>query len=55
MGGDRRRRHHEERYYFDSAPEITDAEFDALFRVERYLENLDGVFERLEKLPVEEA
>jgi len=31
------------------------AEFDALFRIERYLANLDGVFERLEKLPVEEA
>jgi DNA ligase (NAD+) len=25
-------RHHEERYYVDSAPEITDAEFDALVR-----------------------
>ena len=34
---------------------LSRAEFDALFRVERYLANLDGVFERLEKLPVEEA
>jgi adenylosuccinate lyase len=29
--------------------------FAELFRVEPYLANLDGVFERLEKLPVEEA
>jgi adenylosuccinate lyase len=34
---------------------LSRAEFDALFRVERYLANLDGVFERLEKLPVEEV
>src|SRR5512138_485185 len=42
MGEDRRRerveelrrlvRHHNERYYRDDAPEITDAEYDALFR-----------------------
>jgi DNA ligase (NAD+) len=31
-------RHHEERYYVDSAPEITDAEFDALLRE---LQNLE--------------
>jgi adenylosuccinate lyase len=34
---------------------LTEAEFAELFRVEPYLANLDGVFERLEKLPVEEA
>jgi DNA ligase (NAD+) len=32
-------RHHEERYYIDSAPEISDAEFDALVRE---LQNLEG-------------
>jgi DNA ligase (NAD+) len=31
-------RHHEERYYIDAAPEITDAEFDALIRE---LQNLE--------------
>ena len=30
--------HHEERYYIDSAPEITDAEFDALLRELQHLE-----------------
>ncbi len=34
---------------------LSEAEFEELFRVEPYLANLDGVFERLEKLPVEEA
>ena len=31
-------RHHEDRYYIDSAPEITDAEFDELLRE---LQNLE--------------
>jgi adenylosuccinate lyase len=30
-------------------------EFDALFDLEPYVANLDGVFEKLEKLPVEEG
>ena len=34
---------------------LSEEEFAALFRVEPYLANLGGVFERLEKLPVEEA
>jgi adenylosuccinate lyase len=34
---------------------LSEAEFEELFQVEPYLANLDGVFERLEKLPVEEA
>ena len=34
---------------------LDEAAFAELFRVEPYLANLDGVFERLEKLPVEEA
>jgi adenylosuccinate lyase len=34
---------------------LTEEEFGALFHVEPYLANLDAVFERLEKLPVEEA
>jgi adenylosuccinate lyase len=34
---------------------MSEEEFAALFRVEPYLANLGGVFERLEKLPVEEA
>jgi adenylosuccinate lyase len=33
---------------------LSEGEFVALFRVEPYLSNLGGVFERLEKLPVEE-
>ncbi len=31
-------RHHEERYYVDDAPEISDAEFDALMRELRAIE-----------------
>jgi adenylosuccinate lyase len=34
---------------------LSKAEFDALFLVQPYLAKLGGVFERLEKLPVEEA
>ena len=34
---------------------LSEAEFAGLFLVEPYLANLGGVFERLEKLPVEEA
>jgi adenylosuccinate lyase len=34
---------------------LSEAEFEELFHVEPYLANLDAVFERLEKLPVEEA
>jgi adenylosuccinate lyase len=34
---------------------LSEGELAALFRVEPYLANLGGVFERLEKLPVEEA
>ena len=34
---------------------LSEAEFAALFLVQPYLANLGGVFERLEKLPVEEA
>jgi adenylosuccinate lyase len=34
---------------------LSEEEFAALFRVEPYLANLGGVFERLEKLPVEET
>ena len=44
VGGDRR-----------TPASLSEEEFEALFRVEPYLANLDGVFERLEKLPVEEA
>src|SRR6185295_6272451 len=32
-------RHHEERYYVDDAPEITDAEFDAMMRELKALED----------------
>ena len=34
---------------------LSEEEFEALFHVQPYLANLGGVFERLEKLPVEEA
>ena len=34
---------------------LSEEAFEELFRVEPYLANLDGVFERLEKLPVEEV
>ncbi|MGZ5300137.1 MAG: adenylosuccinate lyase, partial [Actinomycetota bacterium] len=38
-----------------SAGALSEEEFATLFRVEPYLANLGGVFERLEKLPVEDA
>jgi hypothetical protein len=38
-----------------SAGVLSEDEFAALFHLEPYLSNLGGVFERLEKLPVEEA